>query len=433
MLLTKRLTAIILGLIIFLFISFGNCAKSEDSDFEFEFQVVETITQVDSHPPKVSSPAAVVIDTINGRILYDKNAFQKRQMASTTKMMTAILAIERGRLNDIVTVSSRAAYVGGSQAHLRVGEKIIMQDLLYALLLPSGNDAAVAIAEHIAGSVEEFVTVMDEKAHSIGAKNTKYGSPHGLDRDNYSTAYDLALIARYCLKNPTFANIVATKSKYIPRDGASNGSTYFNTNEMLDSYPGADGVKTGYTGPAGRCLVTSATKQGWQIVSVVLGANSTYQRSMDSQLILDYAFTNYPFITILPQDQRMNSVIILKGQQDRVSVINKGEICMHINDMELVNIQREFILPDQLTAPVKMGDIVGKVILKLGETPVGSCNLYIEEDVDFWTIDMNLKKILEQWIFTDRLLKQYIEKYIEYPATCIVPNIFFLSFLSINK
>ncbi|MBZ4645099.1 MAG: Serine-type D-Ala-D-Ala carboxypeptidase [Clostridia bacterium] len=404
----KRFIAIII-IIAFIF-SFQNIIRAqEDEDVEFDFEEIPVLEQSESELPKISSPAAVAIDTINGRILYSKNAYSRRQMASTTKMMTAILAIEKGDLNDIVTVSKRAAYVGGSQAHLKVGEKIKLEYLLYALMLPSGNDAAIAIAEHIAGSVENFVAMMDEKALEIGAKNTKYGSPHGLDRNNYSTAYDLAIIARYCLTNPIFAEVVKTKSKVVPREGMENGKEYTNTNEMLHSYEGADGVKTGYTGPAGRCLVTSATRDGWQVISVVLGANSKYSRSNDSRKILNYVFSNFPLITVLPDGQEMISIPVVKGKKEKVYAINKGEISMHLNDTELANIEREFIVPEQLTAPIKRGQKIGKVVLRLGESPIGSCELYAKEDVAFWTIDMNLSKILKQWMEMNKLLQKYIK------------------------
>ncbi len=359
-------------------------------------------------PPKIASPSAVAIDTRNGRIMYDKNAFKKRQMASTAKIMTAILAIEKGDRNDLVTVSRRAAYIGGSQAHLKVGEKIKLGHLLYALMLPSGNDAAIAIAEHTSGSVEQFVLLMDQKAKEIGAHNTKYGSPHGLDRNNYSTAYDLALITRYCLENPTFKELVRTKNKVIPRQGSTAGKEYRNTNKLLFTYGGADGVKTGYTSPAGKCLVASATKNDWQVVSVVLGAKSTYQRFNDSAKILDYVFDNFPFVTVLPKGRKMVSVSVLKGKKDSVYLINRDEITMHLSDAELAEIERDFLIPDQLTAPVVQDQAVGKVILRLGENIIGACDLYAAESVRFWTVDMNLRKIFENWIQMNKMLQKHM-------------------------
>lgn len=369
-----------------------------DEGTDFELWDAYAPTKSEKNPPKISCPAAVALDTTNGRILFQKNAFAKRQMASTTKMMTAILAIEKANLNDVVTVSKRAAYIRGSQAHLKVGEKMKMEHLLYALMLPSGNDAAIAIAEHIAGSVENFIVMMDQKAKEIGASNTKYGSPHGLDRNNYSTAYDLAIIARYCLQNPMFAKVVSTRYKVIPRQGIPEGKQYKNTNKLLFSYEGMDGVKTGYTGPAGRCLVSSATRDGWQVISVVLGANSSYNRFYDSRKILDYVFNNFPLITILPDGQRVVDIPVVKGQKDNVYAVNRGEIRMHLNDSELVQIERDFIIPEQLVAPVHQNQKVGKVVVRLGEQVVGSCDLCTEEGVAFWTVEMNWKKIFREWI-----------------------------------
>ncbi len=374
--------------------------ENEDLDFEFvEVSVQSTNEKIEEAKKRLQiiSPAAVAIDTINNRILYEKNAFTNRQMASTTKMMTAILAIENTNLDDIVTISQKAANVGGSQAYLRAGEKIKMEHLLYGLMLPSGNDAGIAVAEHLAGNVDEFLKMMDKKALEIGAKDTKYGSPHGLDRKNSSTAYDLAIIASYCLKNPTFSTIVKSKTKLIPRQGIPEGTQYYNTNEMLDSYPNADGVKTGYTGPAGRCLVTSATRNDWQVVSVILGASSRNNRSNDSRQILDFVFDKYPLITVLEENQHILNIEVLKGVEDKVQLINKGQINAHINDDELINIKREYNIPDKLEAPIKENTLVGEVTFKLNETVLGTSQLYTKNKVEFWTINMNLEKIIKEW------------------------------------
>lgn len=364
--------------------------------------------QIEANALKITSPSVVVIDTLNGRILYGKNAFKKRQIASTTKMMTAILAIEKSDLNDIVTVSKKAASVGGSQAHLKVGEEIKMEHLLYALLLPSGNDAGVAIAEHIGGSVDEFVEMMDEKAQEMGVYDTKFGSPHGLDRINHSTAYDLALIARYALQNTVFARIVSTKSKVIPRQGWSQGSEYKNTNKLLFTYEGADGIKTGYTGPAGRCLVSSATRDDWQVIGVVLGANSTYYRFDDSKKLLNYAFEHFSWITVLEDGQMMARIPVEKGQLDTVMVRNKGQIGMYLHDSELTRIERVFVLPNKLTAPVIGNQEIGEVIFKLDDVEIGRCKLYTAHAVSFWTIKMNWNKMINHWF----RVKEHLQKHL---------------------
>lgn len=193
--------------------------------------------------PIIDAAAAIVMDTETGRVLFEKNAYSRRPIASTTKIMTGILAIEMGDLNDEVTVSKGASRIWGSVIDLQQGEKLKLGELLYGLMLSSGNDAAIAIAEHIGGTLENFLEMMNKKARLIGARNTNFKSPHGLDMEgHYSTAYDIALITRYALENPIFSKIVATKQAVIPK------RNLYNTNEMLEMYHGADGVKTGYTG-----------------------------------------------------------------------------------------------------------------------------------------------------------------------------------------
>ena len=383
---------------VFYIIFINICFCAQEIEYEdFELDNIQIPVYSENTPPRISCPAAIAIDVDNGRVLYEKNPLSKRQMASTAKMMTAILAIENGELGDWVTVSKRAAYVGGSQAYLNEGEKMKLGDMLYALMLPSGNDAAIAIAEHMGGSVENFVAMMDAKAKEIGAKNTVYGSPHGLDRDNHSTVYDLALIARYGLKNPLFSKIVSTKSKVLPRQGNEQGREYRNTNEMLNLYQGANGVKTGYTGPAGRCLVTSVTRDDWQVISVVMGANSRYARSSDSSRILDYLFLNFSLETILENNVEMIRLPIIKGVEDSVAVVNDKKIMMHISTEELGRLERVFIVPDSLTAPINKRQMVGSVEFYLDNNLIASSQLFAKEDVKFWTIEMNFKKIIDVW------------------------------------
>ena len=366
----------------------------EDIDFEIVMEPGDMQIYKPVDPPRISVPAAVAIDTTNGRILFGKNAFTQRQMASTTKMMTAILAIENGNLSDQVKVSSRAARIRGSQAQLKEGEMLTLENLLYALMLPSGNDAAIAIAEHFGGSVENFITMMDAKARQVGAVNTKYGSPHGLDRENYSTAYDLAIIAKYCIQNSLFSKIVNTKSKVIPRAGMEDGKQYNNTNEMLRSYEGADGVKTGYTGPAGRCLVSSATRNDWRVVCVVLGANSKQQRHDESKKILDYCFGSFPLNTVLEKEQEVISIPVIKGTKEWAYIINKQELKMHIQDSELVKLDREFIVPKVITAPIKEGQTAGKLVFKLDDKEVGTSELFFKESILFRTVDVNFIRLI---------------------------------------
>lgn len=312
---------------------------------------------VNSHdPPKIEAEAAIVMDAATGRVLYDKNAYSKRSIASTTKIMTAILAIEHGNLDELVTVSKRAAAIGGSTIHLKAGEKLSLRDLLYGLMLNSGNDAAIAIAEHIGGTVEDFAGMMTKKARELGAKNTNFKTPHGLDTpEHYSTAYDLALITRYALQNEVFNEIVRTQYAQIP------GRSLHNTNEMLDLYTGADGVKTGYTGQAGRCLVTSATRGGFRVISVVLNCSSRASRANSSKKILDYAFDNYKMYTLVKINDVLARIPVIKGVRKDVPILPTEEIHFPLRYDEVENLKARIDLPDKLHAPIDSGIEVGKI------------------------------------------------------------------------
>ncbi len=234
--------------------------------------------------------AYVVIDVQHKRVLSASNAYARLPMASTTKIATAITVLERANLDDKLTVSSRAAGTEGSSIYLKAGEQWRVEDLLYGLMLRSGNDAAVALAEGVGGDIEAFADMMNHTACRAGAYSTHFVNPHGLHSDDhYTTAYDLAAITAYALHNPTFAEIVSTRSHtYVHPDGDKR--VFVNKNKMLTAYPGADGVKTGYTTKAGRCLVTSATRDGMQLVAVVLNVYDMWQVSAR---LLDQAFSAF--------------------------------------------------------------------------------------------------------------------------------------------
>ncbi|MCL2415667.1 MAG: D-alanyl-D-alanine carboxypeptidase, partial [Defluviitaleaceae bacterium] len=221
----------------------------------------------ESKEPDVCAQGAILMDFETGRVLWEKNAHEPMAMASTTKIMTAILAIELGNLKDEVVVSRRAEIAPRVKMYLRKGEIIALGDLLHALMLQSSNDAAVAIAEHIGGDVENFCIMMTAKAKEIGAENTVFETPNGLDGENHhSTAYDMALIARYALQNPKFNELINTPQTEVK----SSRATYniINKNRLLREFDGANGVKTGYTGKAGHCFVGSALRDEMQLISV---------------------------------------------------------------------------------------------------------------------------------------------------------------------
>lgn len=228
-----------------------------------------------------------------GAVLFARHHMERRSPASTTKIMTALLILEEGRLDDKVVISERAAAVTGTGLGLRRGQRVVLRDLLWAILLKSANDAAVAAAEHVGGSEEQFVARMNAKAASLGMQGTQFSNPHGLDHpDHYSTAFDLAILARQALSHPTFARMVQTREARVAILTGRNGSVVKRRiirthNQLLGQFSGADGVKTGYTALAGRCLVASATRGDHQLIAVLLNDS---RRWVEAAALLEYGF-----------------------------------------------------------------------------------------------------------------------------------------------
>jgi D-alanyl-D-alanine carboxypeptidase (penicillin-binding protein 5/6) len=264
-------------------------------------------------PPTTRAESASLIDVNSGRIVYNKAGDKSMRIASLTKIMTAILAIENGKLTDIVTVSSNAAGKEGSSLYLKAGDKMSLGNMLYGLLLRSGNDAATAIAEHIGGSVEGFTYMMNEKASLIGMQNTKFINPSGLDensKSNMSTANEMAKLSAYALKNADFKTIVKTKVKTVPKPDGSGKYVWKNKDRMLTLYEGADGVKTGYTKLAKRTLVSSATKGGQQFSAVTLNDSDDW---VDHTNLLNYGFANFPLRTLISKGESVEGTPWVAG------------------------------------------------------------------------------------------------------------------------
>ena len=346
----------------------------------------------DGQPPRIAASSAIVMDFASGRILYEKNAYIRRSIASTTKIMTAIVAIENGDFEDDVTISKRSAAIGGSTVGLKQGKTYKLKDLMYAMMLRSGNDAAIAIAEHIGGSVEEFAQMMNRKAAEIGAENTNFVTPHGLDDpQHYSTAYDLALITQYALKNPIFAEIVSTKSSTFEGRGINN------TNEMLSLYPGTDGVKTGYTGQAGRCLVTSVSLNGNRYISVVLNCASRTQRASNSKSILDYSFANYKNYDYLFEGQQVAQLNLHKGIKGKLNVYAGSTITLPLKDDERDRIKVDIDIPNTLEAPIKADAKVGSIKYELDGKILAQSYVFAKDNVSRKDFYYYFKKICKSW------------------------------------
>ncbi|NLY43830.1 MAG: D-alanyl-D-alanine carboxypeptidase [Clostridiaceae bacterium] len=351
----------------------------------------------------ISASSAIVMDTVTGRILFEKNAYQKRPMASTTKIMTAIIAIESGNPDDIVTTSAKAAHIEGSSIWLEEGEKQKLIDLIYGIMLSSGNDAAVAVAEHVGGSVEGFAHMMNKKAQEIGAVNTSFKNPSGLDEEgHYTTAYDLALITRYALKNNTFAEIVKTWEKKIPWQGHKWDRVLQNHNKLLKMYEGCDGVKTGYTKKSGRCLVSSATRNGWQVIAVTLNAPNDWE---DHKKMLDYAFNNYALTTLCSEGDYMKTLPVKDGKQDVISLAAYSDFKIPLKEDELGKVEIQYDVPDFITAPVSYGQKIGKISVLLEGNEIGEVPLVSVNSVDKKDIRLSYMKIVRNWLI------MFISKY----------------------
>jgi len=330
--------------------------------------------------PEITAKSAVVMEAATGKILYEKDMDAQHYPASTTKMMTLIVALENGNLDDIVTVSKNASTTEGSTLWLEPGEKMKLSDLLYGMMLISGNDATVAVAEHIAGSVDAFAKLMTAKAQEIGAVNTSFVNSSGLpDPFHYTTAHDLALIASYGYKNPMFKQIVSTKEKQLPWAGKSYNRDLSNENRMLWLYNGGNGVKTGYTDAAGRCLVSAAERDGIEIVAVVL--DSTYMWN-DSIALLDYGFPQLHSLEVVKKGAVLKTVNVIAGKKASLPLKADASLNIPVAAGERDKFTTEITVPDKISASVHKGDHVGKVKILYEGREIGSANLVATESIE---------------------------------------------------
>lgn len=335
---------------------------------------------------ETNSRACVVIDRNSNIVLYGKNENTKRKMASTTKIMTATIIIENCNLDETIEVSKKAAGTGGSRLGLKTGDKITVRDLLYGLMLCSGNDAAVALAEHAGKDVQGFAKLMNEKAYNLGLLNTHFETPHGLDADeHYTTAYELALLSNYALKNKTFSQIVGTKNYTVTIN--STPKALSNTNELLGNFDGIYGIKTGFTNGANRCLVTACKRNNMDIICVVLGADTKNFRTQDSIKLINYVFENFKPVNI--EELINNEFDKWKNENTNKITINKG-ISQNINleiekiDTPIVPIRKDLInsinilinCQTYFEAPVYSDTIIGNIQTSISENNTLTYNIY---------------------------------------------------------
>ena len=358
-------------------------------------KVIETASEA-TNEPKISSRYAIVMDRNSKAILYGKNEFNKTKMASTTKIMTAIIVIENTNLSNIVEISGKAAVTGGSKLKIKKGDKITVKDLLYGLMLRSGNDAAVALAEYVGGNIEGFAMLMNKKAEELGLTNTNFVTPHGLDSDeHYTNPYELAILTDYALKNEIFLNIVKTKICNININGYSR--TISNTNELLGNLNGVYGVKTGFTNGAGRCLVTSIKRGDLDIICVVLGADTKKIRTTDSIKLIEYVFSNFENININEKiEEEFKSWKNINRGRINIEKGIKNVINLKLEEYTLkyypiknntenrINIEIDVNL--NLIAPIAENTKVGEVTIYYDNHSILSINILTAERVEKKTI-----------------------------------------------
>ncbi|NCO66399.1 MAG: D-alanyl-D-alanine carboxypeptidase [Candidatus Aquicultor secundus] len=345
--------------------------------------------------PKIEAPSAIVIDAKTGDILWEKNADEKHPIASTTKIMTAIIAIENKSLGETVTAGSDVLGTDGYGFEIPVGEKMRLEDFLYALLLYSANDAAVAVADYVGGSIDVFARMMNIQAKDIGANNTNYVNPHGLPvkghPSNYSTARDLAKIARYAMKNKTFQNIVATRKRNLSRFGTGKRTIVENRNRLLWSYPAADGVKTGYTKEAGHCLVSSARRGDVQVISVVLGAATSEALFIESASLLEYGFGCFEKKRLLSKGKVYQTVRVGYGQT--IDLTAASDIDGYIRRSRDIEIKTT--TQSDIKLPVKKGATLGMITVFQSGKPVATVDLVVKQTLKkptfFQAIDYYIK------------------------------------------
>jgi len=345
-----------------------------------------------AEPPRLTADAAVLMDWRTGQVLYAKSAYDRRPPASTTKILTAVLVLENADLSEKVTVSRYAAWTPGSSMPLREGQVLTVGEVLWGILLRSANNGCVAVAEHIAGSERAFVELMNRRAAELGAMNTHFRNPNGLHLpSHYTTAYDLALIARYALTLPAFERLVRTRETTLYTDGTEGEMALRNTNSLLWTFAGADGVKTGTTNQAGKCLVASATRGGRRLISVVLHSDDRYR---DTTTLLDWGFANYATVLLARRNSTLATARVSGGTTGWVSLSPEDDFWVACPLCSNESLQFELHVSEPLRAPLRRGQIVGVAEALVGDRVVRAVNLVAAEDVPVWRPERFLLKLL---------------------------------------
>ena len=380
----KKICLIIYLLSIFVLSNFKVYAVNEEDVVKENENVEETKSTLDLAK---NATSAIMLEASTGEIIFQKNVNEKRPPASMTKMMSMLLImenIEKGNLTfeEEVTASAYASSMGGSQIFLKAGEKMKVEDLLKGIAIGSGNDATVAMAERIAGTEEAFVKLMNDRAKELGLNNTNFKNSTGLDAENhYSTAYDMSVIARELVKHKKILEFTGTYEDYLRKDSASP-FWLVNTNRLVRFYQGVDGLKTGYTKEAGYCLTSTAEKDNMRLITVVMNEPSTQIRNGETSSMLDYGFNMYSVNKILDTDTSLQKGKVELGNDLEVEIVPTEEVKILNNknsDERKVTYELEL---NTIKAPVKKGDIVGKIKVYEDNKVINEINATVKYDVD---------------------------------------------------
>ena len=336
-----------------------------------------------------SAKSAILVDNLSGKVLYEKNADEKLAPASMTKLASMLIvmeAIDNGnlKLEDKVTISEEAANMGGSQVFLQAGEVYTVHDLLKSVAIASGNDAVVALSEKVGGSVSGFVDMINKRLKELGATNTNFVNPHGLDAEgHYSTARDMSIIARELLRHEKILEYTSIYEEYLEKNDGSR-IWLVNTNRLVRFYDGVDGLKTGFTKTAGYCLTATAKKNNFRLISVVMGEDTTENRSSDTVKMLNYGFNTFKINIIKKKGESLGKVRVEKGKQDFANIVLLNDATEILKNTDPVSEYKFNLKVDKIKAPLKIGDIVGSA-----EIIDNDGNIVDEVDV---TIDKEIKK-----------------------------------------
>lgn len=350
----------------------------------FSFLFIKNVSAVEMD---ISAKSAILVDFNTGKVLYSKNENEPLAMASMTKVMSMLLIMEKiddGSLkyDDIVEISTESSSMGGSQIFLNPGDKYKVIDLLKGVAMASANDAVVALAEKTYGSKEHFIEAMNKKAESLGLKNTHFVNVHGLDEEgHYSSAYDMSVMARELLKHEKILDFTRVYEEYLTKPDGSQ-IWLVNTNKLVRFYDGVDGLKTGFTQNAGYCLTATGKKNNLRLISVVMGEESIEKRSSDTVKLLNYGFNTFKVNLIKNKSEIIGKVNVQKGKKENVDVVLVNDLIELLNASDKPSNYKFKILVDKITAPVKKGDVIGKVkVLNDNGILISQVDITVNENV----------------------------------------------------